>query len=139
MKKPKIVVDAEAALSATADKLTAAKEALKLAEAEHAAAYAAVRHAQAVADESLPQCRVIRASWHSGKEEDVRRVVILRSTPSGMLVVRRVGRPEHMAEKFKWDKWTGKFRQAEKTGYTSDSRELRDVPAEFLPKPSNAA
>lgn len=133
MKKPKTVIDAEAALSAKAAEVTAAKEALKRLEAEHSAAYAAVRHAQTEADAALPQCRLVRVRWRSGNQEDMGCVAILRRTPGGMLVVRRVGEPYGHEYKFKWAEYAGKYRQAEKGGYTDDTRELRDVPAEWLP------
>jgi hypothetical protein len=133
VKKPKTVIDAENALSAKAAEVVAAKETLKRLEAEHGAAYAAVRQAQTDADAALPQCRMVRVRWRSGDEEDAGRVVIVRRTPAGMLVVRHVGAPAGHEYKFKWSEHSHKFRQAERGGYTSDTRELRDVPAEYQP------
>lgn len=133
MKKPKTVIEAEAALSYKAEELTAAKDALKRLEAEYGAAHAAVRHAQTEADAELPQCRMVRVRWRSGTDDDMSRVVILRRTPSGMLVVRNVG-TSGCEYKFKWSERPGKYRQAEKViGFTDSIRELRDVPVEYLP------
>jgi hypothetical protein len=71
--------------------------------------------------------------WRSGNEEDAGRVVIVRRTPGGMLVVRHVGAPAGHEYKFKWSEHSHKFRKAERVGYTIDTSELRDVPAEYLP------
>lgn len=133
MKKPKTVIEAEAALGAKAAEVTAAKETLKRLEAEHAAAYAAVRQAQTEADASLPQCGMVRVRRFGGKEEDCGRYVIVRRTPGGLLVVRRVGDADCGESKFKFSQHRGLYVQAEKTSWSSDSRELRDVPAEYLP------
>ncbi len=132
MKKPKTVIEAEAALSAKAAEVTAAKETLKRLEAEHAAAYAAVRQAQTDADASLPQCDMVRVRRYGGKEEDCGRFVILRRTPGGLLVVRRVGE-QGGESKFKLSQHRGLYVQAEKVRWASDTRELRNVPAEYLP------
>lgn len=131
MKKQKTVIDAEVALSAKEADVAAAKEALKRAEDELSAAYAAVRQAQTDADAGLPQCRMVRVRWRSGKEEGGANYVIVRRTPGGMLVVRRVGGGHEL--KFKWAEHSGKFWQAEKAGLAMDTNELRDVPAEYLP------
>lgn len=134
MKKPKTVIEAEAALSAKAAEVTAATETLKRLKAEHAAAYAAVRQAQTEADASLPQCSMVRVRRYSGKEEDCGRYVIVRRTPGGLLVVRRVGDADCGGEsKFKLSQHRGLYVQAEKTSWSNDTRELRDVPAECLP------
>lgn len=133
MKKPKTVIEAEAALAEKASEVAAAKDTLKRLEAEHGAAYEAVRKAQTDADAALPQCRMVRFRWRSSNEEDCGRVVILRRTPGGMLVVRYVGEPDGLTHKFKWAEYAGKFRQAEKGSFISDTRELRDVPVEYLP------
>jgi hypothetical protein len=133
MKKPKAVIAAEEALSAKAAEVAAAKEALKRLEAEHGAAYVAVRQAQTEADAALPQCGLVRVKWRTSNEEGMGRAVILRRTPGGLLVVRRVGDAGGHEFKFKWAEYSGKYRQAEKGSYTDDTRELRNVPAEYLP------
>lgn len=133
VKKPKTVIDAENAASAKRAEFDAAKEAMNRLEREWFQAQAAVQTAQTEADASLTQCRMVCSRWRSGKEEDVARVVIVRRTPSGMLVVRRVGMLDGNEYKFKWDKYLSEFRQSEKAVYTYDIRKLRDVPAEFLP------
>ncbi len=133
MKKPKTVIEAEAALSAKAAEVTTAKETLKRLEAEHAAAYATVRQAQTEADASLPQCSMVRVRRYGGKEEDCGRFVIVRRTPGGLLVVRRVGDSEGGESKFKLSQHRGLYVQAEKASWASDTRELRAVPTEYLP------
>jgi hypothetical protein len=133
MKKPKIVIEAEAAVSAKAAEVTAAKETLKRLEAEHAAAYAAVRQAQTEADASLPQCRLVRVRRFGGNEEDCGRCVIVRRTPGGLLVVRSVGDADCGESKFKFSQHRGLYVQAEKTSRWSDPRQLRDVPVEYMP------
>ena len=133
MTKPKTVIDAEAALIAKAAELTAAREALKRLEAEHGVAHAAVRSAQTAADASLPQCRQVYVSRVSGAEKDGVRCVILRRTPSGILVTRLMGVVKADEGKFKWVPHAQLFRQAFADGWTSGWLELRDVPAEYLP------
>lgn len=133
MKKPKTVVDAEAALAAKAAEVAAAEEALKLLKSELGIAYAAVRQAQIEADAELPQCRMVSVRWRNGNIDYMGCVVILRHTPGGMLVVRKVGEPDGSAYKFKWAEYALRYRQAEKVGHISDTRELRDVPAEYMP------
>lgn len=133
VKKPKTVIDAEAAASAKKAEFDAAKEAMNRLEKEWFQALEAVKAAQAEADAAQPQCRLVRVRWISGNEEDVGRVVIVRRTPSGMLVVRHVGEPDSNEQRFKWDGYAMKFRHADKNTYISDTRELRDVPSEYLP------
>lgn len=133
MKKPKTVIDAEAALKAKTAEVADAKEALKRLDAEQAAAYAAVRQAQTDADASQPQCRLVCVKRYSGKTEDIARAVILRRTPGGMLVVRHVGQPDGTEYKFKWSQHCALYSQAEKGSWSSDTRELRDVPDEYQP------
>ena len=133
MKKPQGVVDAEAALDAKAQELSAAKETLKRLEREYSEAYTAVRHSQTDSDSALPQCRLVLVRWRSGVEDSGVAVVIVRRTPGGMLVVRHVGDSSGNEYKFKWAEHAGKYRQAEKSGFTSDIRQLRDVPLAYLP------
>jgi hypothetical protein len=135
MKKPKTVIAAEAAASAKKAELEAAKEAVKLLEQEWLQALAAVKAAQTEADAGLPQCRLVQIGWRGSKEETVDRVVILRRTPKGMLVVRYVGQDGN-ERKFKWSSYRNAFVQAERGAYLSYTRELRDVPAEYLPSHS---
>lgn len=133
MKKSKIVIEAEANLSAKEAELIAAKEALRRIEVEYGAAYAAVRKAQTEADASLPQCNMVRVRHYSGKEEDCGRFAIVRRTPGGMLVVRRVGDSIGSESKFRISQHRAVYVQAEKVSWSSDTRELRDVPPEYLP------
>jgi len=137
MKKPKTVIDAEAVADAKKAEFDAAKEAMSSLEKEWYQALAAVHEAQTEADLSLPQCRLVRV--RSG-EEDEGPVVILRRTAGGMLVVRHVGQPDGAERKFKWVQWAGKFQQSERSsGYGYGIRELRDVPAAYLPQTAQAA
>lgn len=133
MKKPKTVIDAEAALTAKAAEVAATRETLKRLEAEHAECSHAVRNAMIQADAGLPQCRLVYMPWRGGAERDGERLVILRRTPGGMLIARRVGDASGCEFRFKLSEHAGKYRQAEKGSWTSDTRELRDVPAEYLP------
>ena len=132
MKKPKSVIDAEAALIAKIAELAAARDTVSRLEVEHGHAIAADRQAQTDADSALPQCRMVMVGRFSGKDSDMGRVVIVRRTPSGMLVVRGVGDSNGIEYKFKQSKWSTVYRQAEKTGYTG-CRQLRDLPAEYDP------
>ena len=136
MKKPKTVIDAQAALATKTAEIAVAKDALKRLEQEHLTALLAVRQAQTEADASLPQCRLVRLRWRSNDEKDMGRVVILRRTPGGMLVVRHIGETDGYEYKFKWSGYTpdsSRFRQINKVGYASDVSELRDVPSEYQP------
>jgi hypothetical protein len=133
MKKPKTVVEAENVLQTKKEEVFAAKDALQRLEIELKAAHQAVTEAQTEVDAELPQCRLIRMHWRDGKVVEERLVVITRSTPGGMLVVRDVGQPSGHEYKFKWLKEMGNFSQADKYSFIEDHRELRDVPAQYLP------
>lgn len=138
MKKTPQVAAAEAAVKAKAKELAEAKAIVERLTREHAEALAAVRSAQEAADSERPQARLVRVSWHSGTVRDDIRMVIERRTPTGMLVVRRVGIVDGEAERFKWDGHAGKFVQAEARAAYSDRCELRDVPAEYDPPRQSA-
>lgn len=130
----KTVAAAEAAVAEAGLRLGAAREAVRQLELEYSAAVAAAERARVEADDLLPQCRLVRVGWHSGKETEICRVVILRKTPSGLLVVRRVGDGTDDQSRFKWNEHSNRFVLAEKRGnFTTDNRELRDVPESFLP------
>lgn len=125
---------AQAKLDAKASELAAAKEAVSRLEAEHADAGRDLRLAQEAADGGLPQCVVVRSKFRSGREEEMGRFVILRKTPGGVLVTRRVGELNGSEYRFRWDALHSEFVQAEKnTFYGSDTRKARGVPADFLP------
>lgn len=133
MKKPKSVRDAEAAANAKKAELDATREVVRCLEKEWFTAMAAVRSARAEADAALPSCRLVRVNWRGGNEEDFGRAVILRRTPSGMLIVRNVGDSDGEERRFKWVKRAGEFRQ-DKNSFYGSYLVLRDVPAEYLPK-----
>lgn len=134
MKKHPEVAAAEALVEEKTKALVAAKEAVQVLERERGDAVLALHAAQKSADSALPQCRLVRVSWRSGKAEDAGLVVILRKTPGGMLVVRKVGDASGASEaKFKWREHSGKYAEAKKSSsFTSDQMELRDVPSDYL-------
>lgn len=133
-KKPAAVADAEEAVAAKAAELAATKEAVQRLEREHSECVVALRQTQTDADAALPQCDMVSVRWRSDKEEPAGRMVILRKTPGGTLVTRRVGDASAYEYRFKWSAHRGKYVQAEKQGsWVSDSRELRSVPAEYVP------
>lgn len=135
MKRNPAVIAAEKAANIKADELAAARELVRRLEGEHLQALVAAHKAREEADADLPQCRLMRVRWRSGyKTEDAGPVVILRKTPGGTLVVRCVGAASGSTYKFKWSEPAGAYVQTEKMGsFTSDRRELRDVPEEYLP------
>jgi hypothetical protein len=133
VKKPKTVIEAEAVASVKKAEFEAAKETMNRLEKEWFAALAAVRQAQTDADATLPQCRMVRVRRYCSKEEDCGAFVVVRRTPGGLLVVRRVGDTSGYESKFKLSRHRGLYVQAEKASLSSDTRELRDVPAEYLP------
>jgi len=134
MKKPKAVVSAEAVVAEKVKELAAAQEVVARLEGERIDALAAVRKAQEEADSALPQCRMVIIQWRSGKEQDAGSVVIVRSTPSGMIVTRQFGNTSGHEYKFKWSPSASQFRQAEKGSSCSNTRRvLRDVPDAYLP------
>jgi hypothetical protein len=134
MKKLAAVAAAERALAAKKAELAAAEATIACLRFEVADAHRAVFDAQSDADAALPQCRMVAIGWRGSPERDVGRTVILRRTPTGILVVRSVGFTDRGVFKFKWNERTGRFVQAEKrTLLCGDTRELRDVPEQFLP------
>jgi len=133
MKKPKTVIAAEEALAAKTAEVVAAEQALERLKAERTEAYAAVVNAQTEADATLPQCRMVRVRGYNGKVEGGARYVIVRRTPAGMLVVRRVGDSSGGESRFKWVEAASVYREATKGRGWFDANELRDVPAEYMP------
>lgn len=132
--KPAAVAAAEEAVTAKAAELAAANETVQRLEREYWECVAALRQAQTDADAALPQCDLVSVGWRSDKETPAGRMVILRRTPGGMLVTRRVGDAAAYEYRFKWSAHRGKYVQVEKQGsWVSDHRELRSVPAEYVP------
>lgn len=140
-KKPSAAAEAVSAAKlvvelAKAD-LEDARAEVKRLEQKVSDAHVAWRDAQVAADAELPQCGMVLVKWRSGKEEDAGRLVILRKTPGGMLIARRVGDVYGAEMKFKWSQHRAQFVQAEKSSfYANDTRKICEVPAEFLPVPS---
>jgi hypothetical protein len=129
MKKSAEVVAAEQAHAAKESELKSANELVKRLHAEVGETYSALRRAMEDADSPLPQCSVISGG------EIAYRAVILRKTPGGTLVVRRVG--DKLELRFEWSKYNGKFYEITKrSSYSYFDRkklELADVPEQYLP------
>lgn len=132
MKKPKAVLKAEAVARNKKAELDTAQDAIGRIQREWYAALAAVRDAQIEFDDTLPQCRYVRVCCRSGDTEDIGKVVIVRRTPGGKLVVRMVGDLSGKEIQLNWVGHAGAYIKVEK-GWTRETRELRDVPAEYLP------
>lgn len=134
LKKSAAVVAAEQLAEAKSAELKAAQESVRSLEREYAQAVIAAREAQEHADAALPQCDMVNVRRYDRADRDACRVVIVRKTPTGMLVVRHVGYASGSEYKFKWATYGDRFMQAEKQyGYGGDRRELRNVPPEYLP------
>ena len=133
MKKPKTVADAEKTLAVIQDGIAAARDVVADLERKRIGALEAIRKAQAEADALLPQCSMAVVSRYSHAADKLHPVVILRRTPTGMLVVRPVGIADGTEMKFKLSQHSGKFRQVEKASFSSRYRELRDVPDKYMP------
>lgn len=133
-KKPTSVAKAEELAKLKKEELDAARAAVRRIEGELGEALAAVRSARKSADAGLPQCKMVHVRWRNSAESDLSDVAILRRTPGGVLVVRRLGDSPGMEFRFKFNAYRDVYAQAEKRHYFgSNHRELRDVPAEFLP------
>lgn len=131
-KKPDAVLAAEAKEREAHEALAAAREALGNAENNYHAAVLVTREARFVADAEFPQCRLVSIGWRNDRETEVGRVVIVRQTPTGMLVTRRVG--DDVEQRFKFSKYRGVYVDARKSGgYLSTRFELRDIPNEWMP------
>lgn len=131
----KLAPSVVAALEAQADRhaeMIAAESAAKSARDAYQAACYAVRKARQLADESLPQCMLVRSAWRRSRMEDAGRVVILRKTPGGLLVTRRVAETVEM--RFKFSPYSGVYIEKRKEStFLSGHYELRDVPPEWMP------
>jgi hypothetical protein len=134
MKKSGAIIAAEFAVSATVQELTQARAEVTRLEDLHKKALSQLWEAQKAADSLLPQCRIVSYRRRSGVTEDLHKAVIIKKTPSGMLVVRRFG--EDGEARYKWSESSRLFTQTERqTRYAYSVRQLRDVPVEFLPAP----
>ncbi|PZP98328.1 MAG: hypothetical protein DI587_14880 [Variovorax paradoxus] len=122
---------AHQAVEAKQAEIKAAEARLQQLRSELAAAYHAVEDAHDVEDAKLPQCLMVTVRWRSGEAEEPRSVAIVRQTRDNQLVARRRG----IEHRFKWDQHRECYVQVEKTRFfMDDARELRDLPAEFLPR-----
>lgn len=109
--------------------LDAAEALVKKLRDEVRVATIAARQAQIDDDANLPQCNMVSVQYRSGAETECGRMVIMRKTPAGTLIVRRVGETEY---DFKFVIKNGKYVQKDTILYSS-TNELRNVPADFLP------
>ena len=130
MKKTKEVAEAERLQAEKRAELEEAKARVKQLEIEYGLTYAALSKAQQDADAPLPKCKMVSVS-RGGIERSVSVGVVLRKTPTGLLVVRYFGRPEGATYKFKKSPYTGSFYDTARYGTWGDRLELRDVPQEF--------
>lgn len=133
MKKSEQLLAAEKAVQAKRQEVDEATQALERIKLEHKAAVDALRAAWAEADKALPQCHMVTSSRMGVDTAEVK--VIVRKTPGGMLVVRSLGDHDGKEKRFKWATHLGRFLPVDRENpYSSASRYLIDVPAEYLPK-----
>ena len=131
MKKTQIEIDAEAALASKAQEVTSAKRRMECLEKEYDELLESQYQARIKTDSVLPQCSMTRGF---GREKTDERVVILRLTPGGLLVVRRVGANSELTLKFKWDEYALNYTQAESKMFSGGAyRKLENVPIEYIP------
>lgn len=140
-KTPKIVEDAMAALAAAEAKAKEADAACALARLEVGKAYEVLRLAKIEADASLPKCTIV-SNGRLSKNESASAGVILRKTPTGLLIVRRVGVSDDCASRFEWSKFRREYveKKSRSSGlYRVYFDVLADVPAEFMPQEAACA
>lgn len=127
------VAAAELAVSATKAELDAAEATVQALHRKLDEAREGVYKARVAADALLPQCRMVSMRWRNDAEENSANVVILRKTPGGTLVVRRVG-VDGGESRFKWLAPNGEYVYAESSRfYGGSTLKLRDVPPQFIP------
>ena len=132
MKKPKAVIEAEKARDEKLAEMKAAKQVVERLSSEYLAAINAVTAAQVEADSSLPQCELWSIS-RGGITVIASKQVIVRQTPTGILVLRRVGESAEATTQYEFSKFSGVFRPKKRISYLSVTYELRNVPAQFIP------
>ena len=131
MKKTQIEIDAEAALAEKKQALADARSRVSFLEKELEELHEAQLEARIKTDSKLPQCNMVRGF---GREKTYDPVVIVRLTPGGLLVVRRVGESRELELKFKWDEYALNYTQAESNLFSGGAyRKLENVPIEFMP------
>lgn len=131
-KDPPTVIAALEVRASRHAEMVAAELAVKAAKEAYKSACAAVLEARKQADESLPQCMLVRSAWRGSRTEEAGRVVILRKTPGGLLVTRRVAETDEM--RFKFSPYSGVYiKQRKGSTFMSCHYELRDVPPEWMP------
>jgi hypothetical protein len=135
MSKTTPLTEAKAAAERKKAELDLAEKDVTRIRAELGECHKAIRAAQEAEDEKLPQCVSVVKAWRGGEIRESIRCVILRQTPTGRLVVRRFGDATWGESRFKLSKHAGVFVEDVKhSSIIGDSRELRNVPAEFMPK-----
>ena len=134
MKKPKSLIEAEKARDEKQAEMKAAEQVAGQLKVEYLAALNAVTAAQVDADSSLPQCELWSVSRHTGSASLSSKLVIVRQTPTGILIVRRVGEQSGATKQYEFSKYCEVFRPKKQSDYySSASFELRNVPAQFIP------
>lgn len=138
-KKSAEVVKAEEALIARIAELDAARAEVDRLQVEVSKANLELREARISADSLMSQCDCVRLAWRSGHEVSRTRLVIVKRTPGGQLVTRPAGEALRDQKRWKWRDWANAYVPAEKQyGLCSDSYQLRNVPAEFMPDGATA-
>lgn len=93
-------------------------------------AHVALRGERIKADQHLPTCRIVKVKRYSGNVVDDEPAVIVRKTPSGILVVRRPGDSVEIRFKRKSPGAAHRIMES-KEAYHLEWLELRGVPPEF--------
>lgn len=130
-KTPDFVIDAEAKEASAKIRFESLKREADAAELAWLEAKSEVAAAKKKADKVLPQCEMVSVARYSGKETSCGSFVIVKKTPTGILVVRKAGITGMPENRFKKSQHDGVFRDTAKSSMFLDRRELRGVPAEF--------
>lgn len=136
MKKSPAVLQAEALVAQREQEMNAAESALKAAQVAWRDAIGAANEARIAADAHLPSCTIVWIRAFDGRTTRKARAVIVRQTAGGQLVARIPG--VEAEYRFKFNRWTNEFRQAEARNRIADCRVLQDVPQQYLPANESA-
>jgi hypothetical protein len=86
-------------------------------------------------DECLSRVELYRLGPIGYRDQDCGSLVILRQTPSGMLVCRKYGEPHSDEMRFKFNRWSQEFTGKQSGG----TYELSEVPQEYIDRALAAA
>ncbi len=136
MKKSPQIIAAEKAVEEAEQSVASLELQLKSARERRDEAYKALLSARMAADAELPQVTVTLRSRRTGTLVSSVPSVIIRKTPSGMLIVRGIGEPNERAHKYKLQEYSGRFVRvrAAQDKWAYNIYWLEDVPSEFLPQ-----